>query len=111
MKNSDNNINIVSKIKDNDVLYKIKDKNYLKNIDNENKVLQAEDKKIIINNLGSIDDNDLSSELNVSDSKSGKESNKSINNNDKTIEIPQIKFNSALMYSNNDETENDISSN
>ena len=66
--------------------------------------------KGVFNNEESLD-NEISSDLNISDSRNSKELNKSNNVGDKTIEIPKIKYNSTLLNSNNDETENDISSN
>ena len=66
--------------------------------------------KEVFNNEESLD-NEISSDLNISDSRNSKEINKSNNVGDKTIEIPKIKYNSTLLNSNNDETENDISSN
>ena len=46
-------------------------------------------------------------EISDDDSKSAEEEIKD-NKNDKTIEIPQIKYNSKVFLSGNDETENDI---
>ena len=111
-----NNINIVSTNKlneetSNDNLYKIKNNsNSNSNFVDSNKKLIMGKNKGVFNNEESLD-NELSSDLNISDSRNSKELNKSNNVGDKTIEIPKIKYNSTLLNSNNDETENDISSN
>ena len=105
-----NNCNINNKISDdisNDNLYKIK--NCSNFVDSNNGLIVGGNKNILANEDSS--DNDLSSDLNVSDSRNSKDLNKSNNIGDKTIEIPKIKYNSTLLNSNNDETENDISSN
>ena len=114
---SNNNVNNnkgntnINKINKNDIsnddLYRIK--NVSNFLDSNNKFFVMNNKNILSNEDS--EDNDLSSDLNVSDSKNCKENNKSINVGDKTIEIPKIKFNSALLNSNNDDTENNISSN
>jgi len=101
-----NKINIKDEIS-NDNLYKIK--NVSNFVDSNNKFFVMENKNILSNEDS--EDNDLSSDLNVSDSRNSKELNKSVNAGDKTIEIPKIKYNSALLNSNNDDTENNISSN
>ena len=108
--NNKGNNNITNKINEdisNDNLYKIKNCSNL--VDSNNKLFVGGNKNIL-ENEDSLD-NDLSSDLNISDSKNSKELNKSNNIGDKTIEIPKIKYNSNLLNSNNDETENDISSN
>ena len=92
-----------------DNLYKIKNISNSNFVDSNNKLIIAKNKGLL-NNEESLD-NELSSDLNVSDSRNSKELNKSNNVGDKTIEIPKIKYNSTLLNSNNDETENDISSN
>ena len=106
---NNNNVNKMN-IKDdisNDNLYKIK--NVSNFVDSNNKLFVMDNKNILSNEDS--EDNDLSSDLNVSDSRNSKELNKSDNVGDKTIEIPKIKYNSALLNSNNDDTENNISSN
>jgi hypothetical protein len=107
-----NNSNMNNKINDdisNDNLYKIKNCSNL--VDSNNRLIVGGNKNILANEDSSDNDNDLSSDLNVSDSRNSKDLNKSNNIGDKTIEIPKIKYNSTLLNSNNDETENDISSN
>ena len=107
--NNKSNVNKIN-IKDdssNDNLYKIK--NVSNFVDSNNKLYVMDNKNILSNEDS--EDNDLSSDLNVSDSRNSKELNKSENAGDKTIEIPKIKYNSALLNSNNDDTENNISSN
>ncbi len=91
----------------NDNIYKIKNCSNL--VDSNNKLIIGGNKNLLVNDESL--DNDLSSDLNISDSRNSKELNKSNNVGDKTIEIPKIKYNSNLLNSNNDETENDISSN
>ena len=113
-KNVVNNMNNVSSNKlneetSNDNLYKIKNGSNLNFVDSNNKLIMGKNKGVF-NNEESLD-NELSSDLNISDSRNSKELNKSNNVGDKTIEIPKIKYNSTLLNSNNDETENDISSN
>ena len=113
-KNIVNNINNVNSNKlneetSNDNLYKIKNNSNLNFVDSNNKLIMGKNKGVF-NNEESLD-NELSSDLNISDSRNSKELNKSNNVGDKTIEIPKIKYNSTLLNSNNDETENDISSN
>ena len=106
--NINSNINKINKNDiSNDDLYRIK--NVSNFLDSNNKFFVMNNKNILSNEES--EDNDLSSDLNVSDSKNCKDNNKSINVGDKTIEIPKIKFNSALLNSNNDDTENNISSN
>ena len=109
-----NNINNVSSNKlneenSNDNLYKIKNSSNINFVDSNNKLMIGKNKGVF-NNEESLD-NEISSDLNISDSRNSKELNKSNNVGDKTIEIPKIKYNSTLLNSNNDETENDISSN
>ena len=104
--NSINNNKINEEVS-NDNLYKIKNCSNL--VDSNNKLIVGANKNIMVNEDSL--DNDLSSDLNVSDSRNSKELNKANNVGDKTIEIPKIKYNSTLLNSNNDETENDISSN
>ena len=108
--NMNNNSHTMNKINEeisNDNLYKIKNVSNL--VDSNNKFIVGKNKNILTNEESL--DNDLSSDLNISDSRNSKDLNKSVNAGDKTIEIPKIKFNSNLLNSNNDETENDISSN
>ena len=108
--NKATNSNIINKANEdvsNDNLYKIKNCSNL--VDSNNKFFAGKNKNLLINEDSL--DNDLSSDLNISDSRNSKELNKSGNAGDKTIEIPKIKYNSNLLNSNNDETENDISSN
>ena len=106
--NKANNIsNKLNEEVSNDNLYKIKNCSNL--IDSNNKYIIGGNKNILVNEESL--DNDLSSDLNISESRNSKELNKSGNVGDKTIEIPKIKYNSNLLNSNNDETENDISSN
>ena len=108
--NKVNNSNIINKTNEdisNDNLYKIKNVSNL--IDSNNKFFIGRNKNLLVNEDSL--DNDLSSDLNLSNSKNSKELNKSGNAGDKTIEIPKIKYNSNLLNSNNDETENEISSN
>ena len=108
--NNNLNNNVNNKINEdvsNDNLYKIKNCSNL--VDSSNKLIVGGNKNILVNEDSL--DNDLSSDLNISDSRNSKELNKSNNVGDKTIEIPKIKYNSNLLNSNNDETENDISSN
>ena len=110
IKGNESNININNKVNEevsNDNIYKIKNTSNL--IDSNNKLIVGGNKNILANEESL--DNDLSSDLNISDSRNSKELNKSGNIGDKTIEIPKIKYNSTLLNSNNDETENDISSN
>ena len=112
--NINNNINniITNKLNEemsNDNLYKIKNSSNINFVDSNNKLIMGKNKGVF-NNEESLD-NELSSDLNISDSRNSKELNKSNNVGDKTIEIPKIKYNSTLLNSNNDETENDISSN
>jgi len=102
-----NNNNKINEEVSNDNIYKIKNTSNL--IDSNNKLIVGGNKNILANEESL--DNDLSSDLNISDSRNSKELNKSGNIGDKTIEIPKIKYNSTLLNSNNDETENDISSN
>ena len=109
-----NNINNASSNKlneetSNDNLYKIKNSSNINFVDSNNKLIIGKNKDAF-NNEESLD-NEISSDLNISDSRNSKEINKSNNVGDKTIEIPKIKYNSTLLNSNNDETENDISSN
>ena len=92
-----------------DNLYKIKNISNSNFVDSNNKLIMGKNRGILTNEESL--DNELSSDLNVSDSRNSKELNKSNNVGDKTIEIPKIKYNSTLLNSNNDETENDISSN
>ena len=113
-KNIINNINNVSANKlneetSNDNLYKIKNSSNSNFVDSNNKLIMGKNKGVYTNEESL--DNELSSDLNISDSRNSKELNKSNNVGDKTIEIPKIKYNSTLLNSNNDETENDISSN
>ena len=109
-----NNINNINSNKlneenSNDNLYKIKNSSTMNFVDSNNKLMIGKNKGIFGNEESL--DNELSSDLNISDSRNSKELNKSNNVGDKTIEIPKIKYNSTLLNSNNDETENDISSN
>ena len=108
-KGTNNNIinNKINEDISNDNIYKIKNCSNL--VDSNNKLIIGGNKNLLVNDESL--DNDLSSDLNISDSRNSKELNKSNNVGDKTIEIPKIKYNSNLLNSNNDETENDISSN
>ena len=101
---NDNNSNTINKINEeisDDNLYKIK--NISSFVDSNSKLIVGNKKNILLNDESL--DNDLSSDLNISDSRNSKELNKSSNAGDKTIEIPKIKFNSNLLNSNIDETQ------